>query len=102
MKVLGRVVIVFLALVLILPSLVACGGDDDNSPQPTETDHPAEPTEETVSGQSDEPPANLFLADSPWAMTHRNPYCQGSSPFPGPTAPLHRGMRISSWADRQR
>ena len=32
----------------------------------------------------DEPPANPFLADSPWPMTHRNPYCQASSPYPGP------------------
>ena len=31
-----------------------------------------------------EPPANPYLADSPWSMTHRNPYCQASSPFPGP------------------
>ncbi len=31
-----------------------------------------------------EPPANQYLADSPWNMTHRNPYCQASSPYPGP------------------
>ena len=31
-----------------------------------------------------EPPRNFFLADSPWPMTHRNPYCQASSPLPGP------------------
>ncbi len=31
-----------------------------------------------------EPPANVFLADSPWPMTHRNPYCQASSPYAGP------------------
>ncbi len=31
-----------------------------------------------------EPPVNPWLADSPWAMTHRNPYCQASSPYPGP------------------
>ncbi len=34
---------------------------------------------------SDEPPPNPFAADSPWPMTHRNPYCQASSPLPGPT-----------------
>ncbi|MCP4136156.1 MAG: hypothetical protein GY754_34615 [bacterium] len=31
-----------------------------------------------------EPPKNLWLADSPWPQSHRNPYCQASSPFPGP------------------
>ncbi len=31
-----------------------------------------------------EPPVFPYLADSPWPMTHRNPYCQASSPFPGP------------------
>ena len=33
---------------------------------------------------SHEPPANPFLADSCWPMTHRNSYCQASSPYPGP------------------
>ena len=32
-----------------------------------------------------EPPDNPFLADSAWPMSHRHPYNQGSSPFPGPT-----------------
>ncbi len=31
-----------------------------------------------------EPPKNPYLADSPWPMTHRNPYCQASTPWPGP------------------
>jgi hypothetical protein len=31
-----------------------------------------------------EPPRNLYLADSPWAMNHRNTYCQASSPYMGP------------------
>ncbi len=31
-----------------------------------------------------EPPVNPFLADSPWPMTHRNPYCQDSTPYAGP------------------
>jgi len=31
-----------------------------------------------------EPPANPYLADSPWSMTHRNPYCQASSNYQGP------------------
>lgn len=31
-------------------------------------------------------PKNKFLADSPWPMTHRHPFNQGSSPFAGPVA----------------
>jgi hypothetical protein len=37
-----------------------------------------------VADDGNEPPANPYLADSPWSMTHRNPYCQASSPYPGP------------------
>ena len=33
---------------------------------------------------ADEPPANPYLADSPWAITHRNSYAQASSPYAGP------------------
>lgn len=41
----------------------------------------------------DEPPKNPYLADSPWPMTHRNPYCQASSPLPGPSATeIERGL----------
>lgn len=44
-------------------------------------------------GDNLEPPKNPFLADSPWPMTHRNPYCQASSPLPGPTASeMERGL----------
>lgn len=32
----------------------------------------------------DEPPENLFLADSPWPMTHRGPYIQASTDLRGP------------------
>ncbi len=35
---------------------------------------------------STEPPQNRFLADSPWPMSHRNPYNQASSPYAGPTS----------------
>ena len=31
-----------------------------------------------------EPPANPYLADSAWPMSHRTPYAQGSSPLRGP------------------
>jgi hypothetical protein len=34
----------------------------------------------------DEPPKNLYLADSPWPISHRNTYAQASSPLPGPDA----------------
>jgi len=33
----------------------------------------------------DEPPVNPFVADSPWPMSHANPYCQASSLYSGPT-----------------
>ncbi|MCL1125960.1 hypothetical protein [Shewanella surugensis] len=36
------------------------------------------------SSQADnEPPVNAYLADSPWPMSHRNPYNQASSPLRG-------------------
>ena len=41
--------------------------------------------------RSDEPPVNPWLADSPWPMTHRNPYQQASSPLPGPDSSLLPG-----------
>ena len=34
---------------------------------------------------ADEPPKNTYLADSPWPITHANPYAQASSPFAGPS-----------------
>lgn len=37
-----------------------------------------------------EPPVNPFLADSPWPMSHRNPYCQASSPYAGPVNKMDR------------
>lgn len=35
---------------------------------------------------TDEPPRNPFVANSPWPMSHANPYCQASSSYPGPKA----------------
>ncbi len=35
-----------------------------------------------VAADENEPPTNRFLAASPWAMSHRNSYCQASSPYP--------------------
>ena len=45
----------------------------------------SELTAGVISGDADEPPTNSFLADSPWPMSHRNPYNQASSPVAGPT-----------------
>ncbi len=42
-----------------------------------------------------EPPANPFLADSAWPMTHRNPYNQASSPL---AAPRSANVRVDSTA----
>ncbi|MCX6394917.1 MAG: hypothetical protein NTV23_00330 [Propionibacteriales bacterium] len=54
----------------------------------------AEPTAQScaavVAANPDEPPCNPYLADSPWTGSHRNPYAQDSSPFPGPTGPADR------------
>lgn len=33
-----------------------------------------------------EPPVNRYLADGPWPISHRTPYAQGSSSYPGPTS----------------
>jgi len=40
----------------------------------------------SISAQAEpsvEPPTNQYLADSAWPMSHRNPYNQASSPYPG-------------------
>jgi hypothetical protein len=39
----------------------------------------------TAAQQSHPLPRNEFLANSPWPMSHRHPFNQGSSPFKGPT-----------------
>jgi len=44
----------------------------------------------------DEPPTNLFLADSVWPMTHRNPYNQASSSAPGPRDAFHASPQFLS------
>lgn len=42
-----------------------------------------------------EPPANAYLADSPWPMSHRTPYAQGSSPEQGPSS--DRDLRLPDY-----
>ncbi len=92
-------IVALLLVLLILPLLAACS-DDDGTPASTPeiTESPAsspaptgEPTAESPTGgaivETNEPPANPFLADSAWPMAHRNSYQQGSSPYPGPTEP---------------
>jgi len=60
--------------------------DDNNDDNDTGDDDDASPDEpdDDDSVTDDEPPINPYLADSPWPMAHRNPYCQASSPYPGP------------------
>ena len=45
-----------------------------------------EKTENTNNPFEEQPPENNFLADSPWPITHCNPYAQASSPFGGPAS----------------
>ncbi|MFW2390466.1 MAG: hypothetical protein ACN4G0_19175 [Polyangiales bacterium] len=47
------------------------------------SESPSDPYVPPVS-TTDEAPTNAFLADSPWANTHRNSYNQGSTELPGP------------------
>ncbi len=47
-----------------------------------------------LGNDGNEPPVNPWLADSPWAMSHRNSYCQASSPYPGPDS-----VKLRSKAD---
>ena len=41
--------------------------------------------ENNIKDDGNEPPTNPYLADSPWPMSHRNPYCQASTPYAGPS-----------------
>ncbi len=47
-------------------------------------------------GIDSDPPRNAYLADSPWPMSHRNPYNQASSPFSGPVADTVAGSKPHS------
>lgn len=95
--------VVFVIVLLLATSLIVACGDDEETPEATVTPLPtptltAEPSpqptaestvepENGVAGDADEPPKNPFLADSPWSSPHRNPYCQGSSFYPGLAKP---------------
>ncbi len=75
---------IFLAvLLLILPVMAACS-DNDETPtaQPADNQTASQPAWLT---DPNEPPQNPYLADSVWSTTHRNSYCQGSSPYAGPS-----------------
>lgn len=66
-----------LSLLVALTLVTAgCSGDDTAGSPPTA---PAE-------GADLEPPANPYLAESPWAAAHRGSYAQASSDLPGPEA----------------
>lgn len=72
-------IICCIILLLLVISLIR--GDRNHDPD-YEPD-----TSVSLSGpvkDGNEPPPNPFLADSPWPMSHRNPYCQASSPYMGP------------------
>ncbi len=43
------------------------------------------------------PPVNIYLADSPWPMSHRNPYGQASSPYAGPPERIDSRSYISGY-----
>ncbi len=92
-------VALFCALLLIFGSLPGCscgdddddhvddvaGEDDDDAVDDDDNDDSiGDDDDNDTAPVSDEPPVNPFLADSPWPMNQRNPYCQGSSPYPGP------------------
>jgi len=92
----ASVVLVILLLALFLTG--ACGDNGETpettvipSPQSVVTAEPSpEPTEEPkndVVSDPNQPPKNMFVADSSWPMNHGNPYCQGSSPLPGLAQP---------------
>jgi len=74
-----------IVLVVLSALLIACGNDDETPTlQPADdqtASHPAWLTD------PNEPPKNPYLADSVWSTAHRNSYCQGSSPYAGPSEP---------------
>jgi len=80
-------------------SMQACGSDEvppsardaamppSMPPIDARDDAGSKPTDAAVSPpavEDDEPPVNPFAADSPWPMSHRNSYCQASSPLEAP------------------
>ena len=77
----ARAIIGLLLILGLFFSLPGCAREV-KTPLPTATD------------MVNEPPVNPFLADSPWPMSHRNPYCQASSPYPGPTGDMS-GYRVN-------
>ena len=75
---------------LLIFGLFFCipGCAQDEGVPPGEPGEPGEMPLPTATDMINEPPVNPFLADSPWPMSHRNPYCQASSPYPGPTGDM--------------
>ncbi|PKL37207.1 MAG: hypothetical protein CVV44_16360 [Spirochaetae bacterium HGW-Spirochaetae-1] len=73
-------------VLFILSSFISCdmgAGDTDKEVRQRQSIA-------TVADDGYEPPQNPFLADSPWPMSHRNPYCQASSPYPGPESAMYK------------
>jgi len=70
--------------------LLAGSCSQDRSPLADRDRSAVNESEKTLAVDSFEPPVNPFLADSPWPMSHRNPYCQASSPYPGPAGTMYK------------
>ncbi len=69
---------------LVIAALVALVAGACTNPPPDIPEDPWAP--DPVPGPHDtQPPANPFLADSPWPISHQSSYQQASSELPGPT-----------------
>ncbi len=70
-----------LPLLVLLGALAACDAD-----APPASPLPGAAGEGCPGALVGEPPCNPFLADGPWASSHRASYAQGSSPLEAPRA----------------
>ena len=68
-----------LALSTALLATLACQKQDDSHSTPSAIDL-------NKAQQALPVPTNPYLANSPWPMSHQNPYQQGSTPLPGPSS----------------
>ncbi|MCP4138265.1 MAG: hypothetical protein GY754_45305 [bacterium] len=82
--------VLFLASILLLVAILqGCTKElDGKEKSPLAQEAYAEKV--YYSDDGNEPPINKYLADSPWPMSHRNPYCQASSPYEGPKKKIER------------
>jgi hypothetical protein len=73
-----RISTVVAVLALVLPHPQVAGQTGPVAPDACVT---------PVAVDGHEPPCNPHLGQGPWATSHRGPYAQASSPFPGPSGP---------------